>query len=53
MKQKIDANAKKHQEEYKEFLRQEEQNDTAQVYSHSNTATSSNITSLLNEPSAS
>lgn len=34
MKQKIDANTMKHKKELEEFLRVEQQNDTAQVYSH-------------------
>lgn len=43
MKQKLEANTRKHQREYEEYLRQEEQIDTAQVYSHANTATSSSL----------
>lgn len=50
MKQKIDASTQKHRKEYEEYLKQEEQTDTAQVYSHQNTAASSNLTNLLNDP---
>lgn len=32
MKQKLDINVKRHQKDYEEYLRQEENNDTAQNY---------------------
>ena len=51
MKQKLDESTRRHKKEYEEYLRQEEQNDTAQLYSHSNTTASTNIGSLLNDTS--
>ena len=52
MKQKIDESTRKHKKEYEEFLRQEEERDTAQTYSHTNTTASSNVGSLLNDNNA-
>lgn len=49
MKQKLEANTLKHKKEYEEFLRQEEQNDTKEMYAHSNYAMSSNIGNVADE----
>lgn len=44
MKQRIDTNTQKHKKEYEEYLRQEEQNDTKELY-----ASGANVNVLNND----